>query len=516
MNESIQNEQVLSKETQRKSILALPHTEAREFLLKAESYCSIDLPPYFVFSELIKQVHVQLDGKKLTEVSNNPREFDDVNYTILNNKDGKYSWRPFQLIHPALYVSLVHCITDKDNWELLIERFKKFSENEKIRCLSLPVVSQSDEKDKAEQVSHWWHEVEQRSIELALEYDCLLETDITDCYGAIYTHSIAWALHTKPKAKKRENRNNLDLIGNQIDKHIQDMRHGQTNGIPQGSVLMDFIAEIVLGYADLELSEKIQLAGITEYLILRYRDDYRIFVNNPRDGEQIVKLLTEVTISLGLKLNPSKTKVNDDVVRASIKADKIAWFSRKKSEKSLQKHLLIIHNHALQFPNAGSLAVALQDYYNRLARVEALLEEPLPLISIVVDIAYRNPRTYAVCAAIVSKLLTFLELPDKKSILEKIQRRFTKIPNTGHLQIWLQRISQPEFQDMQYVEPLCQLVSGHSATIWNLNWIKSKNLKKAVDAKSIIDKARLDAVESVIPLEEFELFIRRQMEGYYE
>lgn len=152
------------------------------------------------------------------------------------------------------------------------------------------------------------------------------------------------------------------------------MRHGQTNGIPQGSVLMDFIAEIVLGYADLELSEKIQLAGITEYFILRYRDDYRIFVNNPRDGEQIVKLLTEVTISLGLKLNPSKTKVNDDVVRASIKADKIAWFSRKKSEKSLQKHLLIIHNHALQFPNAGSLAVALQDYYNRLARVEALLE----------------------------------------------------------------------------------------------------------------------------------------------
>lgn len=63
MNESIQNEQVLSKETQRKSILALPHTEAREFLLKAESYCSIDLLPYFVFSELIKQVHVQLDGK---------------------------------------------------------------------------------------------------------------------------------------------------------------------------------------------------------------------------------------------------------------------------------------------------------------------------------------------------------------------------------------------------------------------------------------------------------------------
>jgi len=117
-----------------------------------------------------------------------------------------------------------------------------------------------------------------------------------------------WALHTKSEAKKKENRTDLKLIGNQIDKHIQDMRHGQTNGIPQGSVLMDFIAEMVLGYADLELSGEIETVGISDYLILRYRDDYRIFVNNPRDGEQIVKLLTEVTISLGLKLNPSKLK----------------------------------------------------------------------------------------------------------------------------------------------------------------------------------------------------------------
>lgn len=41
MNESIQNKQVLLKETQRKSILMLSHTEAREFLLKAESYCRL-------------------------------------------------------------------------------------------------------------------------------------------------------------------------------------------------------------------------------------------------------------------------------------------------------------------------------------------------------------------------------------------------------------------------------------------------------------------------------------------
>lgn len=497
----------------RKSILDLSDSEARAFLLKTESYCSVDLPPYFMFGDLITKVNTQLEDKNLKDLIQNPRDYEDVNYTILNNKDGKYAWRPFQLIHPVLYVSLVRQVTEAGNWQLITKRFAEFSQNDKIRCLSIPVVSLSEEKDKAEQVSHWWHEVEQRSIELALEYDCLLETDIIDCYGSIYTHSIAWALHTKTEAKKKDKRNDFSLIGNQIDKHIQDMRHGQTNGIPQGSALMDFIAEMLLGYTDLKLSERIQSAKITDYLILRYRDDYRIFCNNPRDGEQIIKLLTEITISLGLKLNPSKTKASDDVVRASIKTDKIEWFSRKKSEKSLQKHLLIIHDHALHFPNSGSLVVALKDYYHRLSRVTTLIEEPLPIVSIVVDIAYRNPRTYAVCSAILSKLLAFLEEQNKRSVVEKIQSKFTKIPNTGHLQIWLQRITYSAFKDIQYDEPLCKLASDENAMIWNNNWITCNELNTAVNT-GIIDKRRIEELDPVILADEFELFIQRQQENY--
>jgi RNA-directed DNA polymerase len=425
----------------RRSILDLTHGEARTFLLKPEGYCSLDLPPYIVFGDLINGVHQVLDGKKLTNFrQSNPRDHDDVNYTLLHNKDGKYAWRPLQLIHPALYVSLVHAITEEDNWKLIHDRFREFAVNDKIRGLSLPVVSFSDEKDRAEQVSHWWHEVEQRSSELSLDYDYLIETDITDCYGAIYTHSIAWALHTKSEAKKKENRTNQNLIGNVIDSHIQDMRYGQTNGIPQGSVLMDLIAEMVLGLADLELSEGLQDAGITDYQMLRYRDDYRVFVNSPQVGEAIVKLITEKTTGLGLKLSSAKTKASNDIVRASIKSDKMAWMARKQSSKSLQKHLLIIHDHATNFPNTGSLVIALNDYHKRVLRLTSLSEIPQPLIAIVVDIAYRNPRTYAICAAILSMLLSFIESNDERlAIAERIRKKFSQIPNTGHMQIWLQR-----------------------------------------------------------------------------
>ena len=282
-------------EPTRKSILELSNDDARRFFLKSESYCSSpDLPPYIAFGNLLIDVEKIINGKQLCDLRNcTPRDYDDINYTILNNKDGKYAWRPFQLIHPVLYVSLVHQITEARNWTLICEKFNEFSGNKKILCVGLPVVSLTDEKDKAEQIKQWLKEVEQKSIELSLDYEYLLETDITDCYGAIYTHAITWALHTKPEAKKKENRTNNNLIGNVIDNHIQDMRHGQTNGIPQGSVLMDFIAEMVLGYADLELSKKLKAEPIGEYCILRYRDDYRIFVNSTQAGERILKLLTE-------------------------------------------------------------------------------------------------------------------------------------------------------------------------------------------------------------------------------
>lgn len=499
-----------------KSILELTAAEAQAFLLKPESFCSLDLPPYIRFDTLIEDVHKALKGKTLSGLSSKPRDHDDVNYTILNNKDGKYAWRPFQLIHPALYVSLVHHLTTDANWQLVLDRFNKFSANSKIQCLSLPVISLSNEKDKAEQVSHWWHAVEQRSIELSLDYDYLLETDITDCYGAIYTHSIAWALHSKTEAKKKEKRNDMSLLGNVIDAHIQDMRHGQTNGIPQGSTLMDLIAEMVLGLADLELSEKIQGADIDDYRILRYRDDYRVFVNNPQDGERIVKFLTEVTIGLGLKLNPAKTKASNDVVRAAIKGDKLAWISRKHTEKGLQKHLLIIHDHAVQFSNAGSLVVALNDFHKRISRVRTLIEQPMPLIAIVVDIAYRNPRTYAICAAILSKLMSFLETEDeKKAVAEKIKTRFAKIPNTGHMQIWIQRFTLPIDKKASYEEPICKLVSGDDVSLWNTHWISSNDLKNAIDVTKVIDREKLAALEPVIPVNEVELFLSKNMKGYY-
>ena len=168
----------------------------------------------------------------------------------------------------------------------------------------------------------------------------MIETDITDCYGSIYTHSIAWAVHGRELAK--EKRDNSALLGNTIDKCIQNMRSGQTNGIPQGSALMDLVAEIVLGYGDLLLTERLVDEKISRYKILRYRDDYKVFVNSPPEGETIIRILSEILEELGLKLSAGKTKLNNEVIRSAVKKDKVEWLKKKHSATSLQKRFIFI------------------------------------------------------------------------------------------------------------------------------------------------------------------------------
>lgn len=478
--------------------------QARQFLLKPESYCGIDLPTYFTFNRLLSAVSKEIGGKSLSSTSAKPRDYEGVNYAMLSNKDGRHAWRPLQLIHPALYVSLVERITEAKQWKVIRDRFGEFQALEYFSCLSIPIQAASRRLDKAAQILKWWQGIEQGSIELAMEFDYVFHADIADCYAAIYTHSIAWAIHGKIVAKAK--RKDTGLIGNVIDSHIQDMRHGQTNGIPQGSVLMDFISELVLGYADLELSARLKGTGITDFRILRYRDDYRIFVRGPQVGEAILKALTEVLIDLGLKLNTSKTAGSHLVVKHSLKSDKLAWLRGRQGDRNLQKHLLIIHAHGTDFPNGGSLTVALAHFHQRLSK-EKRVQNPRALISIAVDIAHNSPKTFPVCAAIISHLMTGLNSKKERvEVIRKIHAKLSQLPNTGHMEVWLQRISHYFEPKLGYKEALCQLVRGKPVTVWNNDWITSTKLKAAIDPTRIVNKAKLKALKPVIKPKEIAVF----------
>ncbi len=67
----------------------------------------------------------------------------------------------------------------------------------------MPIVVKGNKYSRGQQINNWVKEVQQKSLELALDFEYLHHTDISECYGSIYTHTIAWAIHGKPECKNK-------------------------------------------------------------------------------------------------------------------------------------------------------------------------------------------------------------------------------------------------------------------------------------------------------------------------
>jgi RNA-directed DNA polymerase len=458
-------------------------------------------------SNLLRKICNTLESSKLSDYyDDKPYNHENVNYLLYSNKDGKYSWRPLQIINPLIYVDLVNVITKESNWENIKNKFKEFQSNPNIKCMSIPIISTSKKKDKAEQIISWWEQIEQESLKLALEFNYVIHTDITNCYGSIYTHTIPWALHGKEKAKSKKKK---DLLGNKIDKCFQNMNYGQTNGIPQGSVLSDFVSEIILGYIDSELSKAVNANGISEYKILRYRDDYRIFTKELNVGEKILKLLSEILLEFNFKLNDKKTYIENDLIISAVKKDKLEYLGINKTYSSIQKELLILYKFAKNYPNSGSLTRWLNNLYNKIIKDESKTlknENKKVLISILTEIMYKNPRVISTCVAIISIIIKDLNKSNKLELINSIYNKFSTIPNIGLLEIWLQRLTYTIDPQYDFYDGLCKKVQEKESIIWNIEWLQDGSLKNIIKETDFIQREELNKLGKIINEDEFDIF----------
>jgi RNA-directed DNA polymerase len=98
-----------------KNILSLKYDEAKDFLLKNESYINLDLPPYLNFEKLLLRISKELKGASYKGIkTKSPDKLENINYKLLHNKNGKYEWRPFELIHPERTIgSTIAFVSDK-------------------------------------------------------------------------------------------------------------------------------------------------------------------------------------------------------------------------------------------------------------------------------------------------------------------------------------------------------------------------------------------------------------------
>lgn len=273
---------------------------------------------------------------------------------------------------------------------------------------------------------------------------------------------------------------------------------------------MDFVAEIVLGYVDRQICS--ELGQPTDFRILRYRDDYRIFANSDDQAESILKIVSDQLRSVGMSLGVTKTRLCRNVVEGSIKPDKLAGIGLQDlgdaNAATIQKQLLRLHAFGQRFPNSGALRRLLSDFTDELAKDSARPDDLEVQVAIATDIGFVSPSVFPAVATILSHLISRASTRENKHYLwDKVRKKVSRVPYNGYLEIWLQRVTHPESVGITYEsdERICKIVNGEAPDLWESGWISSNDLKKALDVSKIKVGSVLDSEEVVQP-EEIELF----------
>lgn len=537
-----------------KNILSLNSEETMNFFLKSDQYHGFELPEYFVFDDLLQTVKNTIGDipyEDCLQKDVSPEQLSDVNLDILLNKDGRYAVRPIILANPFLYYFLVREITNEQSWKIVKELFVKFQVPHITSC-ALPIIPKEKEPfHKSTTILNWWSAMEQRSIELSLEYRYMFVTDITNCYGSVNPQAFDWAFSLKDTMHERKCN---DSISANIQKYLRAFQHGRNIGIPQGSAIFDFVGEIILGYSDLLLHEAIQREDITvPYEIIRYRDDYRIFCNDKDVLEKISYILQHILESLNFRMNSKKTKISESIVTDSIKADKLAYiyntpiFNKKGVDfDSFEKHLLYILMFARQYPNSGSIKTMLSDIDKRIGEwlkpqtrevttinledtnntIEKKTEtyqrklvggSARAMSAVCVQIALENVGCCHYALRVLSRMVDSLEDEQEKSdIIDKVYTKLCNQPNSDYNQLWLQNITYQNDKKKNaspYNIRLCKVVMGENVELWNNSWLK-KELTKKYKKKSVIRNEVLKKITPIITFRETRAYLETKEDTF--
>lgn len=537
-----------------KNVLSLDSKDAMDFFLKSEQYHGFELPEYFVFDELLQNVKRIVEDTPYEECLQNgisPANLSNVNLDILLNKDGHYAVRPIVLANPFLYYFLVREICNESSWILIKKLFEKFQVPHITSC-AMPVIPKGTEPfHKSTTIINWWNSMEQRSIELSLEFRYMFVTDITNCYGSVNPQAFDWAFSLKDTRFENGNKNS---ISKNIQKYLRAFQQGRNIGIPQGSAIFDFIGEIILGYSDLLLHEAIHKAGITNpYEIIRYRDDYRIFCNDKDVLEKISYILQHVLESLNFRMNSKKTKISNSIVTDAVKSDKLAYiyntpvFNKKGCDfDSFEKHLLYILMFARQYPDSGSIRTMLSDIDKRIEErlkpqtreVSTInLEDTNNVIekrtetyqrklvggsvramsAVCVQIALENVGCCHYALRVLSRMVDSLEEEqEKRDIIDKVYTNLCNQPNSDYNQLWLQNITYQN-DKKKGVSPynirLCKVVMGENVELWNNSWLK-KDLTKNYKQTSVVSNEVLKKVTPIITFRETRAYLETTEDSF--
>lgn len=158
------------------------------------------------------------------------------------------------------------------------------------------------------------------------KYQTLMRVDISNCFPSIYTHTISWVTNGRHTSKSSVTRKQTEnTFGGRFDSHLQALNYGETSGIVIGPEFSRIFAEILLQEVDVRVER--DLAGLdlhhgVHYEIMRYVDDYFIFLGNPSDAGRVEDVIARHLAHFKLHLNERKKEILPTPLRSNMSVAK--------------------------------------------------------------------------------------------------------------------------------------------------------------------------------------------------
>jgi len=127
-------------------------------------------------------------------------------------------------------------------------------------------------------------------------------TDIGNCFGSIYTHSLEWAAQGFDVAKERlGDKGEPRHWSSDLDRVLRAAKRNETAGLPIGPASSSIAVEIVLAAVDRGIAHR--------FNFVRYLDDYTALCDSHDEAQEFIRVLGSELGKYRLTLNLTKTSI---------------------------------------------------------------------------------------------------------------------------------------------------------------------------------------------------------------
>lgn len=235
--------------------------------------------------------------------------------TVYSISKGKLSRRFLQIPNPKHFSILSEKIVSRWADYEAVFRLSDYSQ-------SYPIVETMPDKRSVSTYSKNVADFRNSLLKTSIDKFIEVRVDISKFYPTIYTHSVAWALLGKEKAKYYfKEKDNLDTLiaggdtdaalykyAESVDIAIRACQERQSMGIPIGPDTSHIVAEIVACRIDNILKSRLSSIDLKA---CRYYDYYYLYVSSKDEADKTLKCLQLILSEFQLEINESKVKIRE-------------------------------------------------------------------------------------------------------------------------------------------------------------------------------------------------------------